>query len=383
MTITRRAVLVSGAASVVLLGGAGFWASGQTAVQAREPWRAAGTGFGDARLDAFAYAILAPNPHNMQPWQVALDEEGLGFTVFADATRLLPETDPPARQITIGFGCFLELCRQAAAEKGYRLDVQAFPEGEPWPSLDERPVARVIMVKSEGVSSDPLFEYALDRRTQRAAFDVNRDVDEPTLQRIKAAAGADVQVHANRNAEQRETLRELTSAAWISEWTHASTRGESVRVTRIGKDEVRAMPWGITLDGPMMGALSASGILTRDSMLAPGEIGYEEGLKSYLSACRSAMAHCWLTTRTNTRLDQLRAGASWVRLQQAAAREGVAFHPLSQALQEFPEMAVHHARVHTLLAAPGHTVQMLVRLGYTSAPGPSPREALEAKILKA
>jgi heterotetrameric sarcosine oxidase gamma subunit len=37
---------------------------------ATEPWRRAGQSLGDPRLDALAYAILAPNPHNRQPWTV-------------------------------------------------------------------------------------------------------------------------------------------------------------------------------------------------------------------------------------------------------------------------------------------------------------------------
>ena len=75
MRMTRRVLLRTGAASIVVLGAGAWWASRQTATRAREPWRAAATGFGDARLDALAYAILAPNPHNMQPWQVRLDGE--------------------------------------------------------------------------------------------------------------------------------------------------------------------------------------------------------------------------------------------------------------------------------------------------------------------
>lgn len=383
MAIGRRALLRTGAASVVILGGSGLWASRQTAVDAREPWKAAAAGFGDPRLDALAYAILAPNPHNMQPWLVALDDQGLAFTVYADSTRLLPDTDPPARQITIGFGCFLELCRQAAAEKGYRLDVSPFPEGEPQPSLDKRPIARVELIEDQAVESDPLFSTVLHRHTLRVPFDIERRVNESTLSRIQAAAGLGVAVGVNEESAQREALRDLTSQAWVREWQNRATREESIKLTRIGKSEVNAKPWGITLDGALIGALGATGLLTRESMGTPGDVAYEEGLKGYLTACQSAMAHCWMTTQTNTRLDQLNAGASWVRLQQASTREGVAFHPLSQSLQEFPEMAEHYAKVHALLAPAGETVQMLARLGYAPAAGPAPRQALRAKLLPA
>jgi hypothetical protein len=56
--------------------------------------------------------------------------------------------------------------------------------------------------------------------------------------------------------------------------------------------------------------------------------------------------------------------------------------PLSQALQEFPEMAELYAQVHDRLAPGGGTVQMWARLGYGPAVPPSPRWPLDAKIVR-
>ena len=86
MALTRRAVVRTGAASVLVLGAAGSWLSTRTSTSAREPWRQAGESFGDPRLDALAFAILAPNPHNMQPWQVRLTGED-GFLLTANLSR--------------------------------------------------------------------------------------------------------------------------------------------------------------------------------------------------------------------------------------------------------------------------------------------------------
>ncbi|MEM1404836.1 MAG: twin-arginine translocation pathway signal protein [Pseudomonadota bacterium] len=380
MSLSRRALLKTGAASIIVLGAGGSWMSTLTSRSAREPWSTAGQSFGDPRLDALAYAILAPNPHNMQPWQVRMRGTD-GFTLSANLDRLLPETDPPSRQITIGFGAFLELFRQAAAEKGFVADVSPFPEGEPWPTLDARPVAFVRLKADTQAERDPLFAQALHRHTQRIAFDTKRTVSDEVLGRIVAAAGSGVRVSGTSDQRRRDALRELTSHAWIAEWEDAPARGETVRVTRVGKAEVGAQPWGITIDGPLMTMLGAVGVVSAEAMDTPGSTSYKEGLKAYLGACQSAMAHVWSTTSTNTRMDQLSAGAAWVRIHQAATAEGVAFHPLSQALQEFPSMASHYADVHDLLADPGHTVQMLARLGYAPAASPAPREPLTAKLL--
>lgn len=384
MTATRRALLKTGSAFVVIIGaGAAGWALTRAPNAARRPWRKAEKGFGDPRLDALAYAILAPNPHNMQPWRIRLEGED-AFTVFCDPDRLLPETDPPSRQITIGFGCFFELLRQAAAEKGLRTDVDYFPEGEPWPTLDERPVAGVRVVADETVVRDPLFGGALRRRTNRAPFDTGRPVERALLDRIVAETVPGVDAAATDDQARVEELRALTSQAWEIEWRNAPTRREGIAVTRIGKQEINSEPWGLSLSGPLMEALRTAGPLTRKNMDIDGAMAYQQTMDFYDRACRTAMAFVWSSTATNTRLDQIEAGRAWVRMQLAANEHGISFHPLSQALQEYPAMSELYQKAHAMLAdEDGETVQMLARLGYAKAPPPAPREPLSAKLIAA
>ena len=89
----------------------------------------------DPRRRALAWALLAPNPHNLQSWAVDLSRPDT-IVLHVDAARLLPQTDPFSRQILIGHGCFLEILAMAAAADGYRTEVTLFPDG-PW-SLDSR-----------------------------------------------------------------------------------------------------------------------------------------------------------------------------------------------------------------------------------------------------
>jgi hypothetical protein len=379
---TRRALLqVAGAAVMVAgFGGAGAFVLTRTPRRAIEPWNRAGDSFGDPRLDALSYAILAPSPHNMQPWRVAL-EGADAVAVYCDPARLLPQTDPLCRQVTIGFGCFLELFRQAAAEKGLSAEIAVFPDGEPPLMLDARPVARVRLTAQAGQARDPLFWATPLRRTNRAPFE-DRAV-EPRLLAEIAAAGVDgVIARVISDRQGVEELRALTRDAWKIEWTLPRTRAESIAVTRLGKKEIETDPWGLSLGGPMIEALAIAGVITRQNQDRPGETAFDETLRYYERACDSATAFIATSTAANTRADQIAAGAAWVRIHQAATQRGVAFHPLSQALQEFPEMAPAYDRAHELLAhQPGATVQMLARLGYAKAPPPAPREALEAKLI--
>lgn len=380
--VTRRALLVTGTASVVVLGlGGAWWATTGPAKSAREPWSIASEGFGDPRLDVLAYAILAPNPHNMQPWKIALGE-GREFTVYCDLDRLLPETDPPNRQITIGFGCFLELCRQAAAESGFRADIAYFPEGEPQPLLDARPIAKVVLVEDASIRPDPLFSTVLDRRTNRLEFDTSRSVSPGVLGEVRAATVDGVDVFTSGDEELVEDLRQLTVDAWSVEWSTPRTRRESIEVMHIGKSEVNAKPYGLAFDDRLSSTLGKVGFMSLEAFDDPESAAYKESFAFYERACRTAMAFVWSTTATNTRRAQIEAGRVWVRTQLAANARGLSFHPVSQALQEFPEMAPHYKRAHELLAKnAGDTVQMLSRLGYAPGVGPAPRQALESRLI--
>ena len=99
------------------------------------------------------------------------------------------------------------------------------------------------------------------------------------------------------------------------------------------------------------------------------------------------MGFVWLAGG-NTRADQIRVGRAYVRLQLKATELGVGMHPMSQALQEFAEMAPHYERVHQLVlgrSAPREaaepTVQMLCRIGYPPGDVPAtPRRPVGALL---
>jgi hypothetical protein len=57
-------------------------------------------------------------------------------------------------------------------------------------------------------------------------------------------------------------------------------------------------------------------------------------------------------------------------------------HPMSQVLQEYAEMRALQRGFLAMLEIPtGHTVQMLVRLGYAEQATPSPRRELSNLLL--
>ena len=381
MDRVRRKLLISaGGGTLALLGAGTVFAGTRTPHRALAPWSAPATPSGDLRLDVFRHAILAPNPHNRQPWLITLLGRNEAL-IHCDLDRRLPVTDPFDRQITIGFGCFLELARIAAAEKGVGLAVSEFPEGMPDASarLDGRPIAHLKFAGD--ARADPLFGVISIRRSTKAPFDTERPVSQAAIALLAAEGSARARVGETNELPLVKDLRTLTWTAWMVETnTHAAFK-ESVDLMRIGKAEIEANPDGIALGGTMLEAMALAGLLSREQMLNTTSTAFRAGIDKYRPIVNTAMAYSWIVTPGNTRSDQLEAGRVYVRTNLQAARAGLSMHPVSQALQEFPEMAKARDDVRGRLSvAAGDTLQMLARLGYAAPAMPSARWPVESRI---
>jgi len=376
---TRRGILklVGGGVVLAALGGTAFYVANGPSDEARVAWREAGTP-AEYRRRFLSYALLAPNPHNRQPWLVRLDGED-GLTLFCDLDRRLPETDPFDRQIVLGCGAFLELLSLAAAHEGYSAEITAFPEGDPAPRLDTRAIARVRFVAG-AAQPDPAFAAIGIRRTNRNTY-TERDVAADLLGQLDSAGS--VHGAAARTTMETKLVARLRDITWRGHETESltyRTMKESVDLMHIGKAEVARWRDGLVLEGPMMELSRMTGMLSHEALLDPKSDAFRMGLDMYRPKAASARAFAWLINDHTGRTSELNAGRAYARLALKAAELGLAIHPWSQTLQEFPEMQSLHAEVHALIGE-GKRVQMLVRAGYAEPVIPAPRRGLEAHIL--
>lgn len=380
----RRSFLrLAGGGVVLAAGAAGLFAATRTPTAALAPWAEAGAPrYADPRLHALSHAILAPNPHNRQPWLVALDGPDAVVLSF-DTDRQLPHTDPFDRQLTIGLGCFLELMEMAANANGHAVEIELFPQGEDAAGLDTRPVARAVFRPEAGIAPDPLWPQVPRRRSLKEPFDTSRPVPPAALAAILAAGRHGNRLGGTIDPAEVAGWRALTGAALRIEIETPHTFQESVDLFRIGKAEILANPDGIDFSGAMFEGLRAAGLFTRAAAGDPASLAYRQGIDAVLAKTETAMGHVWMVSPGNTRRDQIRAGGDWLRANLAATAQGLGFQPLSQALQEYPEMAARYRAVHDRLAPDGGTVQMLARIGYGPDVPVSPRWPLEAKLVDA
>lgn len=380
MTHRRALLKTAGAAALALTGAGALFASTRRPSGALEAWQDAGARSNDPRLDIFRHAILAPNPHNRQPWQIRLADTDEAV-ILCDLDRRLPQTDPFDRQITMGFGCFLELARIAATQRGLRMETVLFPDGDPSPRLHAAPVARVRFVADSAVVKDPLFSAIPVRRTAKVPFDMTRALGQRELTTLVASGGPGSTVVTALDAKLVADLRAITWRAWTIEAQTARTWQESVDLMRIGRAEIEANPDGIALSGAMIEALALVGQLSRPSLADPKSSAFKAGIDRYRPMLDATPAYLWVKTPGNSRADQIAAGRAYVRANLAATQAGLSLHPVSQALQEYPEMESELVDLHRRLdvTAPDR-VQMLARLGYGVPVDATVRWPLEAKL---
>lgn len=341
----------------------------------------------EVRRWALSYALLAPNPHNRQPWiaDLSVPDE---ISLRLDTTRLLPDTDPFSRQIFMGAGAFLELLAQATGQRGRRADIVLFPEGEPGPKPDDRPFARVRLTPDTAAPPDPLFAQVLRRRTDRRPYDPAAAVGAEAASALAAAAAAQPVGFglAGSGDPRLPEIRRIAKAAFRVEMTSPAPMTESMRLTRVGTRDIDRHRDGISITSPLIFALANSGLMDRNTFPGADSPVITSQIDDFDKVSDSTPAYLWIVTKGNSRAQQIAAGRAYARVTLAGTAHGVAMQPNEQALQEYPEVKSLHQQIHRLLGAPtpDHTVQMLARAGRlpvgVGPVSPAPRRGLHALL---
>jgi nitroreductase len=340
----------------------------------------------DIRLRLLQFARLAPNSHNVQPWLVDLSSDNT-MRLYVDRGRLLPASDPPARQIHISQGTFLELLEIAARDFGYRAEIRYFPDGEYSSGVvEDRPVASISLRPEPGVARDSLFQEVRNRRTNKRPYDLGAKLSAAELAELHSVARSETLTWRITTAEsERRTLCDICTQAMATEVSSADRNRETARWFRFSDRELleKRDGFGAAQNGVegVKKWFAENFILSRERAADPKGAFAQGAVAQAREQAGSAPVLAALVSRTNTRLEQVLAGRAYARMDLTASRLGLAIQPLSQALEEYPEMASLHKRLKLLLGvAEEETVQMLFRLGRAEPARHTPRRTVASLI---
>ncbi|TGK03215.1 hypothetical protein EHQ53_12590 [Leptospira langatensis] len=335
-------------------------------------------------LKAIRIGISAPNPHNIQPWKFKIlnDESAL---LYVDETRLLKETDPPFRQVHIGQGTFLEVLSLGATRLGYKAEISLFPEGKyTTKDIGKKPIAKIILRKQDAIVTEPISGFISERATKRSIYE-GEDLTEQDFSAIRKDANIRYSELGFIPKSQSEVLRKQVISAMEVE-TYTYPKYEESRIWfRYNDSEMEKFKDGISMRG--FGVSGLRNLVARNFFLTPGketwhsDANKKSGMDIFASQVESSKGFAFIKTAKNEPLDWVQAGRDYARLHLSVTKNGFAMHPLSQILQEFPEMNELRTKFESSLK-PGEKIQMLVRLGRSDYRFFSPRRDVEDFILR-
>lgn len=322
----------------------------------------------DIYLKVLAYAILCPNPHNKQPWLIKVNHPK-SFDLYIDQTRLLPETDPFYRQIHIGQGCFLEMLSIAATGLGYHAEIEYFPQGEYKNTvLKSKPIARIVLTKHIKIDIDPLFNYILTRQSNKREYDNSRLTPDQKyqLQMLFMKTQSSLTIHDSKS-DNRYLQHRLTEAMVI-EVANKARDLETIKMFRFNDQEVQQYRDGFGLEHSGVTGIKKFMLETlfldrKETEKDPSNFS-KQSVDITRSISGSSSTFAWITTKGNSRLQQVKVGRDYCRLNLTTTAMGLAQHPMSQILQEYDDMLPLQAQFKQRFNIKAEqTVQMLVRLG--------------------
>ncbi len=332
--------------------------------------------FVEALPALLAHAASAPNPHNTQAWKIKVLEHGI--LLFVDRDRMLPETDPPGRQIHLGQGTFLETLRLVAAASGWSASIELFPEGEPKGAPPgKKPTARVLFRPEKPVVDD-LVASIPERATNRTPYEGPVITAEEAALLARLASPRASRLEMIRGPEDLARYAKLFVSAFSTETLSERRHEETRRWFRYSDEEILTQRDGISLRGSGLSGLRLW--VARKFFVQKGrEVWHSDGnrnagMEMFRKQAESARAFAFFRTQTNTPRDWVECGGDVVRFYLAATKMGLAVHPLNQIIQEYAEMDELRAQFESLTDSQAPSkVQMIFRLGRSSYRYMSPR----------
>jgi hypothetical protein len=319
-------------------------------------------------LQAIAYGSHAPNPHNTQAWKVELLSD-LEALLFIDERRLLPATDPLARQIHIGGGCFIETLAIGMSARGYETLVEYLPLGpHGFEEIGRKPVARIALAPNRAAGRDSLAEFIPLRQSNRKPYRGPLLSSDEATQIRSMSELQHSRLRIITRPEEMRPLLDIFRRAWKIEVTTRRLFEETRIWFRFNETQRQAKGDGLSMaqagiDGPRRRLIEWS-LRNGDPKRWFGPLSIRSSLSGYFKGIDTSKGLVLLTTETNEQLDWLKVGRDYARLALVVTSLGLTSHPLSQVLQEYPENAALQAEFDELLGiqAPAK-VQMAVRVG--------------------
>lgn len=325
--------------------------------------------FDDRREQLVAHGVLAASAHNTQPWEVRLDTEDKNvFYLYARTERMLPYTDPFARELMISQGTFLEYIRVAGNSLGIDVDIELMPDGEfeenkLAESLTKKAVAKITLSQKDAVES-PLYSCMFLPDTNRSGYEKN-SVSASAAERLEGLSADGITVKVFYSTEAVTKLNEFALSATKIVAKNKKTSFETGSLLRKNEYQKNSYRFGMSLDmqtNKGLKLLLEQGGMTIMPFLTKGIFAQTKTIDEVKKATEKTFAYLLISSAGSSRAEQIKCGMMYSRAVLTAHTENLAMQPISAPLQELADLKEINAAVNAAFGD-GQTISMVVRLG--------------------
>jgi hypothetical protein len=337
-----------------------------------EPWdKNYASQFSDPRVQLTAYGLLAANNHNMQPWKIKLDKaDNMVFYLYADSSRVTGKVDPIFRQMMITQGTFLEYVRIAGEKNGWNTLISLFPDGvydesDIIHSMDKKPVAKITLSKTQP-SASALYNSIFIADTNREAYKAEQltSAQISSLEKLSSKSDLFIKLYTSKN--DMDIIGNFAIQSSTIEAGVERVMEESNTIFRANEYQKNKYRYGYSVEGQGTTGFKKNllqGLLTIFPSLNSGKGASRNFINYTKTSVDNTPAYAMIITAGNSRIEQVESGMLYSRLVLTGHTLGLAMQPLSQVLEEYPEMKTLYDKFKQTYAPQNGTVQMLFRVG--------------------
>ena len=306
--------------------------------------------------------------------------DSTSFYLYADSTRLTKEVDPYARQMMISQGTFLEYVLVAGEKDGLNVDIKLFPDGEYdesklVESMNTMPVAKITLTQAKAQSQAltqtqsqniVLYDATFLPDTNREAYkaDPLLSTQISVLESLSSESGVSIKLY-----QDPDNLKKIGDYAIQSATIEAGVKSvmdESSAIFRANEYQKNKFRYGYSVEGQGTSGFMKNilqGLVTLFPSMNEGDAASQNFISYTKTSVNNTPAYAMIVTSGNSRIEQVESGMLYSELVLTAHTLGLAMQPLSQVLEEYPQMNDPYTSFQNTYAQSGGTVQMLFRIG--------------------
>lgn len=284
--------------------------------------------FSADEIEILFLATLAPSGHNTQPWRIQKKEPGK-WVIGSDKSRWLPAVDPQNRELLLSIGAFLENAVKAAHLYGYNTELTTISEDSFAENLVE------LAFKKGSIQGNSDKRLAL-RRTIRSSH-LQKELLASDLDYLTTGAHQEQFLYYSFDSPQGKYLAAGTLAANRAQAFRDAAQLELADWIRWSHSDERKYRNGLTPESMELGAIArwyVKNFYTKQSALEKNF--REEAVAMTKKQVESCGGWLLVISPSQSVSDIITAGRileqAWLR----ASDKKIAFHPMTQMLEESP-----------------------------------------------